>query len=70
MENKHPLTIWRNSQPAKLSQEELAGQLGVSRWYVNRLEVGAATPSFSLAMKIQSLTGVEPSAFSNLEAAE
>lgn len=70
MQNKHPLTIWRNSQEPKLSQEDLAEKLGVSRWYVNRLEVGATTPSFALAIKIEELTGVQPSAFVKLEAAE
>lgn len=70
METKHPLTQWRNSQEPKLSQEDLAKLIGVSRWYVNRLEVGATTPSFTLAMKIEALTGVQPSAFVKLEAAE
>lgn len=70
METKHPLTQWRNSQEPKLSQEDLAKLIGVSRWYVNRLEVGATTPSFALAMKIEAMTGVQPSAFVKLEAAE
>lgn len=70
MENEHPLTTWRSAQEPKLSQKDLAEKLGVSRWYVNRLEVGATTPSFSLAMRIENLTGVSPSAFAKLEAAE
>lgn len=70
MDTKHPLTQWRNSQEPKLSQEDLAKLIGVSRWYVNRLEVGATTPSFALAMKIEAMTGVQPSAFVKLEAAE
>lgn len=70
METKHPLTQWRISQEPKLSQEDLAKLVGVSRWYVNRLEVGATTPSFALAMKIEAMTGVQPSAFVKLEAAE
>ena len=45
MENEHPLTAWRSAQEPKLSQKDLAEKLGVSRWYVNRLEVGATTPS-------------------------
>jgi len=70
METKHPLTQWRNSQEPKLSQDDLAKLIGVSRWYVNRLEVGATTPSFALAMKIEAMTGVAPSSFVKLEAAE
>lgn len=70
METKHPLTQWRNSQEPKLSQEDLAKLIGVSRWYVNRLEVGATTPSFALAMKIEAMTGVSPSSFVKMEAAE
>ena len=70
MENKHPLTRWRHGHEPKLSQEDLAEKLGVSRWYINRLEVGATSPSFALAMKIEALTGVAPSSFSRLEAAE
>lgn len=55
MANEHALTTWRKSQ--NLTQDDLAGKLGVSRWMVNRLEMGERTPSFDLAIKIQSLTG-------------
>lgn len=54
MANEHALTVWRKSQP--LTQKALAEKLGVSRWFINRLEMGEKTPSFSLAIKIQELS--------------
>lgn len=67
MANEHALTVWRKSQP--LTQEALAQKLGVSRWFINRLERGEKTPSFSLAIKIQELSGnaVMPADFSRRE---
>jgi DNA-binding XRE family transcriptional regulator len=57
MPNEHALTIWRNSQKQPLTQEALGERLGISRWWVNRLEKREATPSFELAIKIEELTG-------------
>lgn len=70
MANEHALTTWRKTQ--KLSQEELAIKLGISRWYVNRLEVRERTPSFELAHKIEKLSSgeVKPMDFVRSEASE
>lgn len=57
MENEHALTIWRNSQTPVVTQEALGEALGISRWWVNRLETGERKPSFDLAMKIETVTG-------------
>lgn len=57
MSNEHALSIWRNSQKTPLTQEALGEKLGISRWWVNRLEKREATPSFDLALKIENLTG-------------
>lgn len=56
-ENEHALTTWRTSQKRPLTQEALGVELGISRWWVNRLEKREATPSFDLALKIENLTG-------------
>ncbi|MGO8242978.1 helix-turn-helix transcriptional regulator [Rhizobium johnstonii] len=55
MAKEHALTTWRKSK--KLSQAEVAEQLGVSRWMVNRLEVGERTPSMALANRLNELSG-------------
>ncbi|MBS0257230.1 MAG: helix-turn-helix transcriptional regulator [Proteobacteria bacterium] len=70
MANEHALTVWRKSQ--NLTQDDLAGKLGVSRWMVNRLEVGERTPSFDLAIKIQEISkdAVKPIDFAKREPAE
>lgn len=55
MANEHALTVWRKAE--NLSQAELAEKLGVSRWMVNRLEVGERTPSMALANRLNDLSG-------------
>ncbi|MCZ7856032.1 helix-turn-helix transcriptional regulator [Agrobacterium salinitolerans] len=69
MANEHALTVWRKSQ--NLTQDDLAVKLGVSRWMVNRLEVGERTPSFDLAIKIQEISkdAVKPIDFAKRESA-
>lgn len=54
MANEHALTIWRKTK--KLSQEELAEKLGVTRWMINRIETGNRRPSWQLAAKISEFT--------------
>lgn len=56
MANEHALTTWRNAQKPKVSQIDLAGMLGVSRWMVNRIEKGERNPSLKLAIKVQEIT--------------
>lgn len=56
MANEHALTAWRNSQKPIVTQEALASALGTSRWWINRLETGERTPSFELAVKIETIT--------------
>lgn len=70
MEKRHALTTWRKSQ--KMTQDELATKLGISRWFVNRLEIGERTPSLDLALKIQEMSrsAVKPSDFTKKERAQ
>lgn len=56
MANEHALSVWRKSQDPKLSQEELAEKLGVTRWMVNSIETGRRRPSWDLVDRIISLT--------------
>lgn len=44
-----------------MSQEEFAGEIGVSRWMVNSIETGRRRPSLDLALKIQAMTEIAPS---------
>lgn len=53
MAKEHALTIWRNKQNPAVTQEELGEALGVSRWWINRLETGKKKPSFDLAIKLE-----------------
>lgn len=55
MNNKHPLTIYRNEHG--ISQQEFASAVGVTRWTINRLECRERTPSMKLAYRIVEKTG-------------
>jgi transcriptional regulator with XRE-family HTH domain len=59
---KHPLLLFRESNSPKLSQAELAEMLGVDRSYVAKIENGLR-PGVDLAMRIQSVTGIEWTSF-------
>lgn len=56
MAKEHALTIWRNKQNPAVTQEALGEALGVSRWWINRLETGKKQPSFDLAIKLERRT--------------
>lgn len=56
MMRDHPLKAWR--QDGRLSQEEAASKLGITRWTVNAIETGRRQPSFPLVAKIETLTGI------------
>jgi putative transcriptional regulator len=60
MQNEHALAVWRKTK--NLSQQELAAQIGVTRWMVNRIETGKRKPSLDLALRIQELTEIAPAA--------
>lgn len=47
----------------QLTQEDIAAKLGVTASYVSFLLSGDRSPSLRLAVKIQSLTGIKPTAF-------
>lgn len=46
----------RGRNAANLSQQELAERCSVSRWTINRIELGERDPSFSLMQKIVAAT--------------
>jgi transcriptional regulator with XRE-family HTH domain len=54
MANEHALASWRKSN--KLSQEEFAVRVGVSRWMINRIETGDRRPSMELVDRIWKAT--------------
>jgi putative transcriptional regulator len=56
MEKRHPLTAWREERGQ--SQNDLAMRLQVTRWTVNRIEVGGRKPSPDLAKRISRMTGI------------
>lgn len=55
MQNEHALAVWRKTN--RLTQDEFAGMVGVTRWMVNSIETGRRRPSLDLALKIQASTG-------------
>lgn len=56
----HPLAAFR--EKSGLTQDALAKRLGVSRWYVNRLEKRERSPSFKVVERIMELTDGEVTA--------
>jgi putative transcriptional regulator len=44
-------------EAAGLSQDDLAGAVGVTRWTINRIEAGERNPSFDLMQKIMAALG-------------
>lgn len=54
METKHPLTKWRTEN--NLTQGELAAEVEVTRWMINRIELRERRPSLTLATKIRNFT--------------
>lgn len=67
------LRIKEIRQNRKISQEKLSEKLGVDPKYLSRIEVGKATPSLDLLVKVAGLLNVEVKAlfeFSHLENAE
>lgn len=51
---EHALTTWRKAN--NISQEELAVELGITRWMVTSIETGRRKPSWNLAKRISAFT--------------
>lgn len=62
----------RARSSAGLSQDDLARLSGVSRWTINRIELGERDPSFALMQKIIEATAgaVTPNDFISIEQQE
>lgn len=56
MDKKHPLALWREKND--LSQDEAGIRFGVTRWTINRIEVGERQPSPRLVKAISEKTGI------------
>jgi DNA-binding XRE family transcriptional regulator len=52
----HPLTKYRELYGK--TQQEIAASVGVTRWTINRIELGDRAPSVKLARRLASLTGI------------
>lgn len=61
-EGAERLRAWRESRNPPWTQEQLARLLGIGQGQISRLETGMV-PSFSTAIAIEALTGIEPAAF-------
>jgi DNA-binding XRE family transcriptional regulator len=59
MDQKHPLTKWRAEN--NLTQGELATEVKVTRWMINRIELRERSPSLTLATRIRNFTKGEVS---------
>lgn len=60
MDSLHPLRAYRERQDPPLTQEQLAGQLGVSKASVSRWETGERKPEQELVPVISRKTGIPP----------
>ena len=60
MESIHPLRAYRERHQPPLTQEQLAGQLGVSKASVSRWETGERKLELDLLPDISSKTGIPP----------
>jgi transcriptional regulator with XRE-family HTH domain len=56
----HPLKTFREQHDPPLSQEDLAGLLGVTRVTITRWEARRRTPDRRLLPKIAKVTGLKP----------
>jgi DNA-binding XRE family transcriptional regulator len=54
--NRHPLSLYREQNG--ITQHDIAAAVGVTRWTINRIELGDRQPSVSLARKLVTLTGI------------
>lgn len=54
--NRHPLSVYREQN--SVTQHEIAAAVGVTRWTINRIELGDRQPSIALARKLVTLTGI------------
>jgi transcriptional regulator with XRE-family HTH domain len=52
----HPLARYRDTY--RLSQADLAAEIGCSRWIINRIENGHRFPSSPLLMRLVEVTGI------------
>lgn len=62
MDNIHPLKTYREKHNPPLSQEALAGLLGVTRTTVARWETGTRKVDHELLGEISEATGIAPAA--------
>lgn len=60
MSQSHPLKAFRESRTPRLTQEELAQMLGVTKTSISRWEAGERFPERELWPRIKEVTGVEP----------
>ena len=58
MESLHPLKRYRDEQVPPLTQDDLAGLLGVSKASVSRWETGARKIDDELLPKVAEVTGI------------
>jgi len=54
--DRHPLSLYREENG--VTQHDIAAAVGVTRWTINRIELGDRQPSVSLARKLVRLTGI------------
>lgn len=54
---KHPLAVWRETQPKPLTQQAFARLVNTSRWTINSIETGRRKPGRDLILAISKATG-------------
>lgn len=58
------LKAWADNEG--MTQREMAEQLGITEAYVSALILGKETPGLTLAVKIETLTGIAPRDFAEV----
>lgn len=64
---EHPLRTYRREQ--RMTLESLAGEAGTTKETLSRIELGARTPSLSLAARLSRATGLPIEIFVKAEEA-
>ena len=59
--------VYRQRMTLGISQEDLAGQVGLDRTYISGIERGIRNPTFLVLLRLAQVLGVPPTRFMDYE---
>ena len=59
--------VYRQRMTLGISQEDLAGQVGLDRTYISGIERGIRNPTFLVLLRLAQVLGVPPTRFMDCE---